>query len=80
MPVAVMERTLAEICEQASLQSPAEFVEKPEILIGKNVKFERIRRITGYLVGTVDNFNNAKQAEVRDRVKHSMATGDREQI
>lgn len=34
------------------------------------IKFERIRRITGYLVGTVDRFNNAKQAEVRDRVKH----------
>jgi len=37
------------------------------------VKFERIRRITGYLVGTVDRFNNAKQAEVRDRVKHGTA-------
>lgn len=34
------------------------------------VKFERIRRITGYLVGTVDRFNDAKKAEVRDRVKH----------
>ena len=34
--------------------------------------FERIRRITGYLVGTVDRFNNAKQAEVRDRVKHGV--------
>lgn len=34
------------------------------------VKFERIRRITGYLVGTVDRFNNAKRAEVKDRVKH----------
>lgn len=33
-------------------------------------QFDRIRRITGYLVGTVDRFNNAKQAEVRDRVKH----------
>ena len=33
-------------------------------------KFERIRRITGYLVGTLDRFNNAKAAEVRDRVKH----------
>lgn len=33
--------------------------------------FERIRRITGYLVGTLDRFNNAKQAEVRDRVKHN---------
>ena len=36
------------------------------------VGFERIRRITGYLVGTVDRFNNAKRAEERDRVKHSL--------
>ena len=35
--------------------------------------FERIRRITGYLVGTVDRFNNAKRAEERDRVKHSLS-------
>ena len=34
--------------------------------------FERIRRITGYLVGTLDRFNNAKRAEERDRVKHQM--------
>ena len=33
-------------------------------------KFERIRRITGYLVGTLDRFNNAKRAEEKDRVKH----------
>ena len=38
--------------------------------VGEGVKFERIRRITGYLVGTVDRFNNAKAAEVRERVKH----------
>ncbi len=37
----------------------------------KGHPFERIRRITGYLVGTVDRWNNAKQAELRDRVKHS---------
>lgn len=36
------------------------------------VKFERIRRITGYLVGTVDRFNNGKRAEEKDRVKHSL--------
>ena len=36
------------------------------------VKFERIRRITGYLVGTVDRFNNAKKCEERDRVKHKL--------
>lgn len=35
-------------------------------------KFERIRRITGYLVGTLDRFNDAKKAEERDRVKHSL--------
>ena len=38
--------------------------------VGDGVKFERIRRITGYLVGTLDRFNNAKKAEVSDRVTH----------
>lgn len=38
--------------------------------IGKGIKFERIRRITGYLVGTLDRFNNAKRKEVADRVVH----------
>ncbi len=37
-----------------------------------NYGFERIRRITGYLVGTLDRFNNAKRAEVGDRVKHGI--------
>lgn len=37
-----------------------------------DIHFERIRRITGYLVGTVERFNDAKRAEERDRVKHSM--------
>ncbi|WP_029453529.1 anaerobic ribonucleoside triphosphate reductase [Clostridium algidicarnis] len=36
----------------------------------EDVKFQRIRRITGYLVGTLDRFNDAKKAEERDRVKH----------
>lgn len=44
--------------------------EAKEKLVGEGVGFERIRRITGYLVGTVDRFNNGKKAEVRDRVKH----------
>ena len=39
---------------------------------GKGVGFERIRRITGYLVGTLDRFNDAKRAEEHDRVKHGM--------
>ena len=36
-------------------------------------KFERIRRITGYLVGTTDRWNNAKRAEEHERVKHGVA-------
>jgi ribonucleoside-triphosphate reductase len=43
-------------------------------------KFERIRRITGYLVGTIDRFNNAKQAEERERVKHSLASEEAAKI
>lgn len=36
----------------------------------EDVPFDRIRRITGYLVGTMDNWNDAKRAEESDRVKH----------
>ena len=39
--------------------------------LGKGVLFERIRRITGYLVGSLDTWNDAKKAEERDRVKHT---------
>lgn len=38
--------------------------------VGAGMPFDRIRRITGYLVGTVERFNDAKRAEERDRVKH----------
>jgi len=37
-----------------------------------SLPFQRIRRITGYLVGTMDRFNNAKRAEEAARVKHSV--------
>ena len=56
----------------------AEFIVEPD---GKNVKerfwfvpvkFQRIRRITGYLVGDLSRFNDAKLSEVKDRVKHTM--------
>ncbi len=40
--------------------------------LGEGVGFERVRRITGYLVGTMDKWNNAKRAEERDRVKHDL--------
>lgn len=41
---------------------------------------ERIRRITGYLTGTLDRFNNAKKAEENDRVKHSLDIENRQRI
>ena len=44
-----------------------------EAKCGQGVGFERIRRITGYLVGTLDRFNDAKRAEERDRVKHALS-------
>lgn len=44
-------------------------------MVGAGVAFERVRRITGYLVGTLDRFNNAKRAEVRDRVTHCALSG-----
>lgn len=47
-----------------------------ETRLGRGVKFERIRRITGYLVGTMDKWNDAKKAEERDRVKHGMKEND----
>ncbi|MDR1082606.1 MAG: anaerobic ribonucleoside triphosphate reductase [Coriobacteriales bacterium] len=40
----------------------------------EDIPFERIRRITGYLVGTLDRFNNGKRAEERDRVKHGIGS------
>ena len=49
-------------------------VQEPE-MVGEGVGFERIRRITGYLVGTLDRFNNAKRAEEHDRVKHELRRG-----
>ena len=46
--------------------------------VGDGVKFERIRRITGYLVGTIDRFNDAKASEVHDRVKHGLSGSSKE--
>ena len=41
-------------------------------LIGQGVGFDRTRRITGYLVGNLERFNNAKRKEEADRVKHGL--------
>ena len=42
-----------------------------ERILGEGIKFQRLRRITGYLVGTVDRWNDGKKAELNDRVKHN---------
>lgn len=52
------------------LRHPEEATKTASRMIGESVCFERTRRITGYLVGTLDRFNNAKRAEEKDRVKH----------
>ena len=56
--------------EALTIELDGEFVNLSYTL--KPVPFERIRRITGYLVGTMDHWNDAKRAEERDRVKHSL--------
>lgn len=47
-------------------------------IIGEGIGFERIRRITGYLVGTLDRFNDGKASEVNDRVKHGIKKAETE--
>lgn len=47
-------------------------MKKQQRSVGAGVPFERIRRITGYLVGSLDRWGNAKRAEERDRVRHTV--------
>ena len=53
------------------MDNEAKVIEYSERVRGKGVGFDRIRRITGYLVGTLDRFGNGKRAEEADRVKHN---------
>ena len=55
--------------EEMTLKPDGEFIDIEYKFAPRN--FERIRRITGYLVGTLDRFNNAKRSEVDQRVKHT---------
>ena len=43
---------------------------RADVQMGRGIGFERIRRITGYLVGDMSRWNDAKKAEEHDRVKH----------
>lgn len=49
--------------------------DKKQLIVGEGLRFQRVRRVTGYLTGTLDRFNNAKRAEVSDRVKHMSVGG-----
>ena len=53
-------------------ENEKKLIAEEEELVGEGVGFERVRRITGYLVGTMDRWNDAKRAEEQDRVKHSV--------
>lgn len=55
-------------------------MENSKKMVGEGVKFERIRRITGYLVGTVERFNDGKKAEEHDRVKHTFFKQEEENV
>ena len=56
---------------EIDIKVDGDFVELSYHLGGEN--FDRIRRITGYLVGTLDRFNDAKRSEEHDRVKHGLS-------
>ena len=61
------------VMTQVEVEKDETMTEPMDQKLGEGVGFERIRRITGYLVGTMDKWNDAKRAEERDRVKHSLS-------
>lgn len=64
--------TLFYLCELAGFEIEGRIILSCGRSEADGVPFERIRRITGYLVGTLDKWNDAKRAEERDRVKHEV--------
>lgn len=61
-----------EMCERCNVEYEPSVnnTEKIDTTYGEGVGFQRLRRITGYLVGDVSRWNNGKKAELQDRVKH----------
>ncbi len=57
--------------KKENIENVAETKVESKKMVGEGVGFERIRRITGYLVGTVERFNDGKKAVEHDRVKHT---------
>ena len=71
MHVSLLVKTGVQLIEQFGSESAAkEYYEAHQQYFGE--KFERLRRITGYLVGTLDRWNDGKKAEEKVRVKHSV--------
>lgn len=66
---AMLERCNVNICSHED-NSPESSQNVKEDGPGEGIGFERIRRITGYLVGDVSRWNNGKKSELKDRVKH----------
>lgn len=69
--IAMMEREEGRTVQEISIRRTGSPDEYGIIPVFAPVPFQRIRRITGYLVGDLNRFNNAKRSEVEDRVKHS---------
>lgn len=69
--IEMMEREEGRTVQEISIRRTGGPDEYGIIPVFVPVPFQRIRRITGYLVGDLNRFNNAKRAEVNDRVKHS---------
>lgn len=66
---AMLERCNVNICSHED-NNPEPSQNEKEDGLGAGIKFERLRRITGYLVGDTSRWNNGKFAELKDRVKH----------
>lgn len=58
--------------QYVAVDSEGNIIRSNTATVGEGVKFERIRRITGYLVGTLDRWNDGKTAEEKDRIKHGL--------
>ena len=69
---AMLDRCNVNICshKDISTEPSVNTTEQIDTTYGEGVGFQRLRRITGYLVGDVSRWNNGKKAELNDRVKH----------
>lgn len=72
----MLERCNVNICSHEDIgPEPSQNVKEDGL--GAGIKFERLRRITGYLVGDTSRWNNGKFAELKDRVKHDDSNKER---